>query len=87
MPADTRIHDIRHGSASHLIADGDIATASRILGYSNAYVTLAIYGHNLPHASARAMARIGALYDASSATLRDEEEAATSGDDGDQGEG
>jgi len=87
LPADTRIHDIRHGSASHLIADGDIATASRILGHSNAYVTLAIYGHMLPHASSRAMARIGALYDAASATLRDEEEAATSGDDGDQGEG
>jgi len=32
--ADTRIHDIRQGSASHLIADGDIATASRILGHS-----------------------------------------------------
>ncbi|NBX47603.1 MAG: hypothetical protein EBT22_10540 [Chloroflexi bacterium] len=83
--ADTRIHDIRHGSASHLIADGDIATASRILGHSNAYVTLAIYGHMLPHASSRAMACIGALYDAASATLRDEEEGTTSGDDGDQG--
>ena len=83
LPADTRIHDIRHGSASHLIADGDIATASRILGDSNAHVTLAIYGHMLPHASSRATARIGALYDAASATLRDEEEGATSGDDGD----
>ena len=41
----------------------------------------------LPHASSRATARIGALHDAASATLRDEEEAATSGDDGDQGEG
>ncbi len=87
LPADTRIHDIRHGSASHLIADGDIATASRILGDSNAHVTLAIYGHMLPHASSRATARIGALHDAASASLRDEEEAATSGDDGDQGEG
>lgn len=86
LPADTRIHDIRHGSASHLIADGDIATASRILGHSNAYVTLAIYGRMLPHASSRAMARIGALYDAASASLRDEEEGATSGDDGDQEE-
>jgi len=85
MPADTRIHDIRHGSASHLIADGDIATASRILGHSNAYVTLAIYGHMLPHASSRAMARIGALHDAASATLRDEEEGATSGDAGIRG--
>jgi hypothetical protein len=85
MPADTRIHDIRHGSASHLIADGDIATASRILGHSNAYVTLAIYGHMLPHASSRAMARIGAVYDAASATLRDEEEGATSGDAGIRG--
>ena len=41
----------------------------------------------LPHASSRATARIGALHDAASATLRDEEQAATSGDDGDQGEG
>ena len=87
LPADTRIHDIRHGRASHLISDGDIATASRILGHSNAYVTPAIYGHMLPHASSRATARIGALYDAASATLRDEEEGATSGDDGEQGEG
>ena len=41
----------------------------------------------LPHASSRAMARIGDLHDAASASLRDEEEAATSGEDGDQGEG
>ena len=48
LPADTRIHDIRHGSASHLIADGDIATTSRIFGHSNAYVTLAIYATCFP---------------------------------------
>jgi len=41
----------------------------------------------LPHASSRATARIGALYDAASASLRDEDEEATSGDDRDQGEG
>ena len=43
-----RIHDARHTSASHLIADGvDVVEVASILGHSNPTVTLTVYAHAL----------------------------------------
>lgn len=41
-----RIHDLRHGCASMLIAAGaDIAAVSRQLGHANVSITLSVYSH------------------------------------------
>jgi integrase len=41
-----RVHDLRHGCASYLIASGaDIASVSKQLGHSNVSTTLSIYSH------------------------------------------
>ena len=41
-----RVHDLRHGAASYLIAAGvDIATVSRQLGHANVAITLSTYTH------------------------------------------
>lgn len=41
-----RIHDLRHGAASYMIAAGcDIAAVSRQLGHANVGITLGVYSH------------------------------------------
>jgi|ERR1700685_2158142 integrase len=41
-----RVHDLRHGAASMMIAAGcDIASVSRQLGHANVAVTLGVYSH------------------------------------------
>lgn len=41
-----RVHDLRHGAASMLIASGaDIASISRQLGHANVAITLSTYSH------------------------------------------
>ena len=43
-----RLHDLRHTSASHMLANGvDIETVAKRLGHSKASFTLDIYGHAL----------------------------------------
>lgn len=43
-----RLHDLRHTSASLLIAEGcDVETVSHRLGHSKASITLNVYGHHL----------------------------------------
>lgn len=43
-----RLHDLRHTSATHLIANGvDIETVAKRLGHSKASFTLDVYGHAL----------------------------------------
>jgi integrase len=41
-----RLHDLRHGAASELLAAGlDVVTVAKRLGHANPRTTLAIYGH------------------------------------------
>ena len=49
-----RVHDLRHGHASHMLANGaDIFAVSRRLGHESVKVTGDVYGHLLPDAHAR----------------------------------
>jgi integrase len=42
----TRLYDLRHTAATHLIAGGvDVRTAASVLGHANASVTLSVYSH------------------------------------------
>lgn len=51
---DVRLHDLRHCSASGLIAAGcDVVTVQRALGHSNATTTLKTYSHLWPTADDR----------------------------------
>jgi integrase len=45
-----RFHDLRHTAATLLLARGiNVKVVSEMLGHSNIAITLAIYGHVLPH--------------------------------------
>ncbi len=57
-----RFHDLRHGSATLLLASGvDLKTVSAILGHSTISLTANTYAAVLPSLAADAMARLGAL--------------------------
>ena len=56
----TRLHDVRHTSASHLIGAGvDIRTTAAVLGHINPNVTLAIYARLLEGSQRDAVDRLG----------------------------
>lgn len=57
-----RLHDLRHSSASLLLASGaDIRLISARLGHASPGFTLSVYAHLLPDAQAAAAERLGAL--------------------------
>lgn len=54
-----RMHDLRHGFATHLIQRGvDLATVGAILGHSNIGTTVDIYGHLTEQHKRAAVARL-----------------------------
>jgi integrase len=62
LPANARLHDLRHFAATQLLADGvDVRTVAGRLGHANAATTLNIYGHFVPAADRAAAKRMGAL--------------------------
>lgn len=57
-----RLHDLRHSSASLLLASGaDIRMISARLGHASPGFTLSVYAHLLPDAQAEAAERLGAM--------------------------
>jgi integrase len=59
LPRETRIHDLRHTTATMLLASGtDIATTARILGHASPQITATVYAHVLPRATADAALRL-----------------------------
>jgi integrase len=62
LPRATRLHDLRHFAATHLLADGvDVKTVAGRLGHANAATTLSIYGHFVPAADRVAASKMGDL--------------------------
>lgn len=59
-----RLHDLRHTSATLLLAEGvDIETVSRRIGHSRASVTLDIYGHAMKHKDTEASDTLTRIFD------------------------
>ena len=59
-----RLHDLRHASASLMLASGvDVRTVSGRLGHAHASTTLDIYAHMIHQADERAATALGALLD------------------------
>jgi integrase len=57
-----RLHDLRHGAASLLIASGaDLRTVMGVLGHSQIRITADTYGHLLPQVLADAAERMDVL--------------------------
>lgn len=58
-----KFHDLRHTSASLLIASGmvDIETVARRMGHSNVSMTLNRYGHALPSQDTKAVQALGSM--------------------------
>jgi integrase len=52
---DASLHSLRHTLASHLLSNGvPITVVSKMLGHTDANITLRIYSHMLPTDDARA---------------------------------
>jgi integrase len=63
LPREARVHDLRHTTATTLIARGtDVATTARILGHATPQVTAVVYAHVLPRATAEAAERLEAAF-------------------------
>ncbi len=63
LPANLRLHDLRHACASTLLASGqDVPTVAATLGHSSPAVTMRIYAHALTSKKAEAAARMDALF-------------------------
>jgi integrase len=60
LPRALRVHDLRHTTASLLLAHGaDVPTTAAILGHAQSSTTLNVYAHALPSRLAGAAARLG----------------------------
>ena len=58
-----RLHDLRHTSASHLVASGvDIETVAKRLGHSKPSFTLDVYGHALEENDEKASAKLEEIF-------------------------
>ena len=63
LPANLRLHDLRHACASLLLASGqDVPTVAATLGHSSSAVTMRIYAHALTSQKHEAAARMDALF-------------------------
>ncbi len=57
-----RLHDLRHASASLMLANGvDLRTVSARLGHAQSSTTLDIYAHVIPGADQQAAKALGVL--------------------------
>lgn len=67
LPAETRLHDLRHSVISWLLASGGISVkdAQGLAGHSQASTTLNIYGHLLPGYSKKAAPKIEGMFEVS----------------------
>jgi integrase len=62
LPPAFRFHDLRHTFATLMLSNGaSLNVVQETLGYSQAYMTLDVYGHMLPDAQKQAMSRLGDL--------------------------
>ena len=62
LPA-VRVHDLRHASASLLLAEGvQVLEVSRMLGHSDIGTTLRVYGHLMPDAHTQAAGAMDRLF-------------------------
>lgn len=60
----TRLHDLRHTHASHLLAAGvNVKVVSERLGHASVAFTLDTYGHVLPGQQAGAAAAVAQMVD------------------------
>lgn len=67
LPADLRVHDLRHTHVAQLIARGvHPAAISRRLGHASIQVTMDVYGHLLPEVDERVTAAAEAVFAADS---------------------
>ncbi len=49
LPAEIRIHDLRHAAASLMLGNGvDVPTVAKVLGHARNSTTLDVYGHAVP---------------------------------------
>jgi len=68
----TRLHDMRHTAASHLLASNvDVLTTAGVLGHSNATVTLTTYAHLVGDTQRRAVDVLGARLEQTTADTDD----------------
>ena len=72
LPRAVRLYDLRHTSASLLLAEGEhIKVVSERLGHANVAITLDIYAHVLPGMQEGAAVRIDDLLDADDGAVGD----------------
>jgi len=59
LPAEIRIHDLRHAAASMMLGSGvDLPTVASVLGHARNSTTLDVYGHAVPKNVSGAMAAL-----------------------------
>lgn len=74
-----RIHDLRHGAATLLLAAGvPLAIVSKMLRHSKVGITADLYGHLVPEVATEAADAMGAVLDAAATERRAERAATTS---------
>jgi len=62
LPATTRLHDLRHGTATLMLEAGEtVPTVAEYLGHATPAVTMTIYAHAVPGSKKRAADRLGAI--------------------------
>ena len=62
LPATTRLHDLRHGTATLMLEAGEtVPTVAEYLGHATLAVTMTIYAHAVPGSKKRAADRLGAI--------------------------
>jgi integrase len=62
LPETTRLHDLRHGTATLMLEAGEtVPTVAECLGHATPAVTMTIYAHAVPGSKKRAAERLGAI--------------------------
>jgi len=63
LPASIRVHDLRHGAASLMLAQGiPVPVVSELLGHATPAITMAIYSHALPDSQELVAAQMEAAF-------------------------
>lgn len=63
LPETTRLHDLRHGTATLMLEAGEtVPTVAEYLGHATPAVTMTIYAHAAPGSKKRAAERLGAIF-------------------------
>jgi integrase len=62
LPKATRLHDLRHGTATLMLEAGEtVPTVAEYLGHATPAVTMTIYAHAVPGSKKRAAERLGSI--------------------------